>query len=751
MRERTLRWFWAMLLVVLPLIGGAQLRPAVLWQLGSGGNPFAISVNGNRLFTQLDNYLYIAVWDLPAQRLIRTIFVPENARYRGHHLESLTASASPDGSRVGISLSQLIEGIRLVRFKVIDANAGLELWHRDFDPDTVAEAGLSCFSLDGQQVALMVVRSDGENRLLLLRASDGQLLQEYLVPFGVSAMRYLPNGRLIVSGVDLNWRVWIWDVFSEAPRPAQNLPAGARAFIQRLAPDGTYLLAAGDYPQDWYALFEVATGRLIRYEQPGFRITDIEFTSDADICLLAGFEQTPPYAGILQVRRISTGSIERTISPEVVDSILAHPLRPEVFVGGSIWNWATGQLVGYVGGVRSLPARVRFSADSQLVLIEEREQVRLHRAIDGQLRLLLPPFERVAQSALSPDGRFVAVASSEGLFVYTVPDGTLVLTRAGSVEAVAFSPDGRLMASMSPTETLLYSMPAATLLQSLPGDRGALVFSPDGRHLVAGHRIWQLPETNLVAMLHPSTTIAAFSPEGRWILSGSSEETCTEWYGCHMEGDLSLWRTDTWQNPGTVKTLGGVESITFLPNSTQVLVGLNQSWKWIEGGVVDGALIIYQLPDLQPSVLAGGALPAVARSATGRYLFTAHQNLEQDHGRVWARNWLTLWRVQSTEVQPRIRYEEGAFQEVGTPIEVDISPDEQLIAWVREEGVVVIARNPLFTPYGDVNEDGCVDDADLLSVLMAFGSAQPDADVNGDGVVDDADLLTVLFHFGSGC
>ncbi len=54
---------------------------------------------------------------------------------------------------------------------------------------------------------------------------------------------------------------------------------------------------------------------------------------------------------------------------------------------------------------------------------------------------------------------------------------------------------------------------------------------------------------------------------------------------------------------------------------------------------------------------------------------------------------------------------------------------------------------------GDVNGDGCVDDADLLAVLFAFGcSSECGAeDVNGDGVVDDADLLIVLFNFGSGC
>ncbi|GBC92612.1 hypothetical protein HRbin15_01083 [bacterium HR15] len=52
---------------------------------------------------------------------------------------------------------------------------------------------------------------------------------------------------------------------------------------------------------------------------------------------------------------------------------------------------------------------------------------------------------------------------------------------------------------------------------------------------------------------------------------------------------------------------------------------------------------------------------------------------------------------------------------------------------------------------GDVDGNGCVEDSDLLTVLFAFGSNDPDADVNQDGIVDDADLLMVLFNFGSGC
>lgn len=67
----------------------------------------------------------------------------------------------------------------------------------------------------------------------------------------------------------------------------------------------------------------------------------------------------------------------------------------------------------------------------------------------------------------------------------------------------------------------------------------------------------------------------------------------------------------------------------------------------------------------------------------------------------------------------------------------------------------LLDTGPRCTPHsGDVDANGCVDDADLLAVLFAFGSTSSElgrVDVNCDDVVDDADLLAVLFAFGSGC
>lgn len=56
-------------------------------------------------------------------------------------------------------------------------------------------------------------------------------------------------------------------------------------------------------------------------------------------------------------------------------------------------------------------------------------------------------------------------------------------------------------------------------------------------------------------------------------------------------------------------------------------------------------------------------------------------------------------------------------------------------------------------PIGDVDENGCVEDSDLLALLSDFGrqGSSLATDINRDGVVDDADLLILLFNFGAGC
>ena len=89
-----------------------------------------------------------------------------------------------------------------------------------------------------------------------------------------------------------------------------------------------------------------------------------------------------------------------------------------------------------------------------------------------------------------------------------------------------------------------------------------------------------------------------------------------------------------------------------------------------------------------------------------------------------------------------------------------ISPDGRYIAGngTRPDGryyAFLLDTGPRCTAHsGDVDNNGCIDDADLLAVLFAFGNTGSNlgrVDVNCDGIVDDADLLQVLFNFGNGC
>lgn len=59
----------------------------------------------------------------------------------------------------------------------------------------------------------------------------------------------------------------------------------------------------------------------------------------------------------------------------------------------------------------------------------------------------------------------------------------------------------------------------------------------------------------------------------------------------------------------------------------------------------------------------------------------------------------------------------------------------------------------ILRPLGDTNGDGCVNDADLATVLVNFGRTGEDlpGDANHDGVINDTDLTLVLRDFAQGC
>jgi hypothetical protein len=97
----------------------------------------------------------------------------------------------------------------------------------------------------------------------------------------------------------------------------------------------------------------------------------------------------------------------------------------------------------------------------------------------------------------------------------------------------------------------------------------------------------------------------------------------------------------------------------------------------------------------------------------------------------------------------------GSWNRTGEFHTVEVDPDtlpcvQVEVRYLSDRVQLVVTRAP---GGADINRDGCVDDADLLAVLFAFGQTGSNLaeDINCDEVVDDVDLLSVLFAFGSGC
>ncbi|PJF35536.1 MAG: hypothetical protein CUN49_10060 [Candidatus Thermofonsia Clade 1 bacterium] len=148
--------------------------------------------------------------------------------------------------------------------------------------------------------------------------------------------------------------------------------------------------------------------------------------------------------------------------------------------------------------------------------------------------------------AASPDGKYIAVASTIGIWLYDAADVTrqprFISGHNEEVQQVAFSADSTKLASASLDGTLgVWDVATGARLQTLAGARSgfyAVAFSPDAA-LVAGAttdqnaiRLWETESGRPAGILqgHRSQIVAiAFSADGAQIASGSSDQSVRLW------------------------------------------------------------------------------------------------------------------------------------------------------------------------------------------------------------------------------
>jgi WD40 repeat protein len=171
---------------------------------------------------------------------------------------------------------------------------------------------------------------------------------------------------------------------------------------------------------------------------------------------------------------------------------------------------------------------------------------------------------------MTPDGKYLAVGTHEGTFIWHLPTGRFLKQLAtGHTTMLALSPDGSLLATSDGRWILVWEVDQQRLRQRLEGVPQSFSFSPDGSQLAVTTREERLQvfATDSVVPRRslPDRQIGGggprvqlVSPSGRWTIRGDREH-------------VSVWDTRT---GGVVLALpGGHEAaLAVSPDETHLLI-----------------------------------------------------------------------------------------------------------------------------------------------------------------------------------
>jgi WD40 repeat protein/serine/threonine protein kinase len=384
-----------------------------------------------------------------------------------------------------------------------------------------------------------------DGTLLLCRQTTGTEVTRLSGHLGeVTALAFGPDGETLVSG-DMQGAIQVWSREGNGWRCRGSLKGDTRFSSLVITPDGRRLAARAprtSSPRSGIAVWDLADltpAPGFEAETPEQQITGLAQSPDGRL-MVAGYVHRGERGGVL-VWDVATRRVLRSAPTHGLISTVTFSPDSELLACSSGNGFYTFEAVslGRRSFLAGMAGHAAFSPDGQLLALSTIYGLRLRNvATNDEVAALSPPEPAggpAAQNravAFSPDGRTLFASFGRVVRSWDLAPTDEKRTLAGHsmiIEGLSFSPDGKFLASVS-SDGILILRDAATgqVLRRITVPVGTMwvAFSPDGTLLVTcdrvvgrgGLHIRSVPSLEEVlepASPMPGLKCVKFSPDGR--------------------------------------------------------------------------------------------------------------------------------------------------------------------------------------------------------------------------------------------